>query len=62
MAVGTIAGNAYTPGNSTGFADNVSSGLTAPFSMDDTKVADKTTVVYTAAIYALLGFIVAKVL
>lgn len=62
MAVGTISGNVYTPGTSTGVADNLSAGLTAPFSMDANSVADKTTVAYTAVVYGLIGFLVAKVL
>lgn len=62
MAVGTISGTTYTPGTSTGVADNLSSGLSAPFSMDANSVADKTTVVYTAVVYGLIGFVLAKIM
>lgn len=62
MAVGTLSGTTYTPGTSTGVADNISSGLTAPFTMDANSAADKTTVVYTAVVYGLVGFFLAKVM
>lgn len=62
MAVGTLSGTTYTPGTSKGVADNISSGLTAPFTMDANSAADKTTVAYTAVVYGLIGFFLAKVM
>lgn len=62
MTFGKVEGTTYTPGTqSTGFFDGVRSGMKAPF-MASNEVADKTTVVYTAIMWGLVGFLTAKIM
>lgn len=62
MTFGKVEGTTYTPGTaSTGFTDSLGAGFKAPF-MASNEVADKTTVVYTAVVWGLVGFLTAKLL